>query len=558
MPFGKTVAGLVVVIALAVVAAAAAHPGPSPARKHSSARPHRVLIVVMDQMRPEYVDQFDMDNVRRLQQQGVDYRRAYLGHMASETVVSHNVMVSGQYPKHQGWSDEAYRDTKNLLGGGAGKMWVTGDLTQAQFNTIVADADYPKLADYLHAAQPGTKFAVVGEKSYAVESIAAPNADIAVRLSGRNSDVSPTTGCANLGGAWRGPFGVNVPSYIAQPKCGRFYINSAKSNDYGTNTTAPAFMYPEDGNRFVPGFDPAHLGGDTWAADSAMAIMDHENWSGMVVTLGAIDKIAHMWGGGLVDNATYPPGSPEEMIHQRFITKNADVQLGRMLARLRALGQLDDTLVVVTADHGQTVGEHFYGTSGFDAGNTNWYYGDSVNDGFFNAPSAALKPLIDTGNVAFSYQSTAIETWLKDQSPAKQREAAAVMRTLPGVTATYIRTGDHYTLDSTRTSTPMTGRERAWWRQHGQELVDTMAAEHSADVVGLLADRTSYGVYGDHGGAQEEVQRIPMVFWAEGIEREDPGTAFRSVDIMPTVLRTMGIPLTHRVDGQAYRLEMRR
>jgi hypothetical protein len=558
MPYGKAVTAVVILV-MGFAFASQSTADPRAGGHHGSdRRPHRVLIVVMDQMRPEYVDQFDMDNVRRLQREGVNYRRAYLGHMASETVVSHNVMVSGQYPKHMGWSDEAYRDTDNVLGGGAGQIYVTGDLTQANFNALVAHANYPKLADYLHAAEPGTKFAVVGEKSYAVESIAAPSADIAVRLSGRESDVSPATGCANLGGPWRGPFGVNVPSYIAAPKCGRFYINSSKSNDYGTNTTAPAFLYPEDGNRFVPGFDPAHLGGDTWAADAAMAIMQHENWSGMVVTLGAIDKIAHMWGGGLVDDAKYPKGSPEEMIHQRFITKNADDQLGRMLAKLRSLGQLDDTLVVVTADHGQTVGEHFYGTVGFDAGNTNWYYGNSLNDGLFNAPSAALKPLIDTGNVAFSYQSTAIETWLIDSSPAKKAAAAKVMRTLPGVVATYTRSGDRYALDSTRTSTAMTARERSWWKKHAQELVDTMAASHSADVVGLLGDRTSYGVYGDHGGAQEEVQRIPMVFWAKGIESHDPGSAFRSVDIMPTVLRTMGIPLTHRVDGRAYPLDLDR
>jgi hypothetical protein len=554
----KFLLSLVLVPAALVAASTGAGARSTTDDRFGPSRPHHVLIVVMDQMRPEYVDQFDMDNVRRLQREGVDYRRAYLGHMASETVISHNVMVSGLYPKHMGWSDEVYRDTDNVLGGGTDQIYVTGDLTQAQFNLLVSHANYPKLADYLHTAFPGTKFATVGEKSYAVESIAAPSnaTDIAVRMSSRRSDVSPATGCANLGGRWREPAGVNVPSYLTQPKCGRFYINSDAGNDYGTLTTAPAWMYPEDGNRFVPGFDKDHLGGDTWAADAAMQIMQHENWSGMVVTLGAIDKIAHMWGGGLVDNAVYPPGSPQEMIHQRFITKNADNQLGRMLDKLKTLGQLDDTLVVVTADHGQTFGEHFYGTNAQNAGNTNWYYGNSLNDGPFNSPSAALAPLLATGNVAFSYQSTAIETWLTERTPARKQEAALAMRTLPGVIATYIRDGDHYALDSTDTSTPMTESVRRWWRQHGQELVDTMAADHSADVVGLLADRTSYGVYGDHGGAQEEVQRIPMVFWAHGIERERPGSPFRSVDIMPTVLRTLGIPLTRPVDGRAHRLEL--
>ena len=544
MTSAKTVLGLVVTLAALFALSTTAGARQS--------RPHHVLIVVMDQMRPEYVDQFDMDNVRRLQRQGVHYRRAYLGHMASETVISHNVMVSGLYPKNMGWSDEVYRDADNVLGNGADEIYVTGDLTQAQFDLLVAHANYPKLADYLHTAFPGTKFATVGEKSYAVESIAAPSnaTDIAVRMSSRKAP-----GCTGLGSRYREAFGVNVPAYLSEP-CGRFSIDSATENDYGTLTTSPAWMYPEDGNRFVPGFDQDHLGGDNWAADAAREIMEHENWSGMVVTLGGIDKIAHMWGGGLVDNAVYPPGSEQEMIHQRFITKNADVQLGRMLDKLRELGQLDDTLVVVTADHGQTFGQRFYGQNVPNGGNTNWYTGTSFNDGTFSPPSPALKPLIDTGNVEFSYQSTAIETWLKDRAPAKQQEAALAMRTLPGVIATYIRAGSRYRLDSTRTSTPMTRSVRKWWRKHGQELVDTMAANHSADVVGLLADRTSYGVYGDHGGAQEEVQKIPMVFWAAGLERDRPHTAFRSVDIMPTVLRTMGIRLTKPVDGRGRRLEI--
>ena len=43
-----------------------------------------------------------------------------------------------------------------------------------------------------------------------------------------------------------------------------------------------------------------------------------------------------------------------------------------------------------------------------------------------------------------------------------------------------------------------------------------MAAADGPDVIGLLHDKTSYGVYGDHGGAQETVQRVPMVFWTTG------------------------------------------
>jgi arylsulfatase A-like enzyme len=74
-------------------------------------------------------------------------------------------------------------------------------------------------------------------------------------------------------------------------------------------------------------------------------------------------------------------------------------------------------------------------------------------------------------------------------------------------------------------------------------------------VIGLLADNTSYGVAGDHGGAQESVQRIPIVFSGPGVRAgATPPAAIRSVDILPTVLRELGIARTHRMDGRGYRL----
>ena len=65
----------------------------------------------------------------------------------------------------------------------------------------------------------------------------------------------------------------------------------------------------------------------------------------------------------------------------------------------------------------------------------------------------------------------------------------------------------------------MTSAERGWWKSHAQTLVNTMAWSGSADVVGLLQDRTSYGAWGDHGGAQKDVQRIPMVFYNPGLRQ---------------------------------------
>jgi hypothetical protein len=96
--------------------------------------------------------------------------------------------------------------------------------------------------------------------------------------------------------------------YVANTECRRFYIDSNRSHTQGTAETAPAWMYPLEGNRDVPGNDPAHYGGDVWSTDVALQIMDQGNWSGILLTLGGIDKAGHMWG-GLNDVPPYPAGA---------------------------------------------------------------------------------------------------------------------------------------------------------------------------------------------------------------------------------------------------------
>jgi len=63
-------------------------------------RPSRVVIIVLDQARPDTITRYGMENVQDLQRDGESFPNAYVGHMAAETVISHNVITSGQFPKH--------------------------------------------------------------------------------------------------------------------------------------------------------------------------------------------------------------------------------------------------------------------------------------------------------------------------------------------------------------------------------------------------------------------------------------------------------------------------
>jgi arylsulfatase A-like enzyme len=125
---------------------------------------------------------------------------------------------------------------------------------------------------------------------------------------------------------------------------------------------------------------------------------------------------------------------------------------------------------------------------------------------------------------------------------------------MPGVIASYHTNAaqDDYRLFGTN---PMFGAERSWFVRHGEELVDTMAEPSGPDVVGLLATDVTYGVIGDHGGHNKLIQNIPMVFYGPGIGSKDPNREMRLVDVLPTILETMGIDYDPAdLDGEAVKL----
>jgi hypothetical protein len=346
------------------------------------------------------------------------------------------------------------------------------------------------------------------------------------------------------------------PPYISAA-CGSRYL---VERDKGYDTLQfPAQLYPATDDRYVVGDEPGHQGGDIWATDAVLDIMDHEEnvWSGIFVSLPGVDKAAHMWGGVNDPEAATPGYDP--MTHMEFATATADAQVGRIMDELEESGELDSTLVVLTADHGSVAAAPGHWHGDFepvnDYGYYNWYYGDPENDIFYDQPQEDLQPLIDTDNVGFSYSDSSLNVWLEDQSPALVAEAAAIMANLPDVTAVWRRNGDHFTRVSPVRRDLMHGHaEKSWFNRKAQELVDTQAADYGPDLVATLADNTTYSVLGDHGGIQRSTQQIPIVFAGADLSAKNLRAEVKSIDIMPTILKAMGITPTYTMDGKAYAL----
>lgn len=81
-----------------------------------------------------------------------------------------------------------------------------------------------------------------------------------------------------------------------------------------------------------------------------------------------------------------------------------------------------------------------------------------------------------------------------------------------------------------------------WAAAHDQELVDSMANKRSPDLVALLADEVGFGRLGDHGGAQEKVQRIPMMIAGPGIKKGVDPKALRLVDLEALMTKAFALP----------------
>lgn len=559
--------GIVALIGILLIGGALS--APVGVQAGAPAKPSRVLIIVLDQTRKDTISRYKMQHVKALTNTGVSFPNAYLGHMAAETVISHNVVTSGQLPKHMGWSNEVFRDVDDVLGGGAGAYYVTSSMSCSQFDALIGAGGYLKLQDYLDAEfGESSTFAAIAEKRTAActagQTAGATDADQFI-LQIRGSSV--TADCGNGAGlvSWRKPEDGNVtaPAYLdLATSCNRFWTQ--QTDRYGTDALAPAWMYPLEGNRFAPGFDPAHLGGDIWSADAAVKVIENDpNWHGMLVSLGAIDKFGHMWGTNDRGERGAAPGSVEEMRHLPFIAKTADEQVAKIIEALDAQGILDETLVVITADHAAQTGKRFHGVNAAFRSDLNWYYGAETGtnaDESYLAASPAIQGLADAlgTNLAFSYQDSHVAVWLNDRSLSSVQAGAVAVGGLPDVVAAYYRDGDHYVRYGKLGK--MGSGERAWFKAHAQELVDTMAASNGngPDVVGLLHDDTTYGVYGDHGGHQFQVQNIPVVFsWPGLASGATPSAAIRSADILPTILTLMGISYDpSSMDGTAVTLPL--
>ena len=377
-------------------------------------------------------------------------------------------------------------------------MHITGDLSLADFGTLIATRGLSETRRLSPLRFRGGRSSSWWGRSPTRSNLPSrprpPTSECGSRAVRADSTAEPVDTCRDLIGRYRSPEGAQRPSYLTgastsppNPSCTRFFVNSDSNNDYGTRRHSRRSCIPRtatassgDRARRLAG----HLGGDTWAADAAIAMIGRA-WSGMFVTSGRSTRprtcgVRRPTPPTSQVTATIrdPVAAGAAQTHVRARPRTQTSNSGRCWMRSRRWTRATggETLVVLTADHGATYGQRFYGRKDAVGSNSNWYYAPCGAVVFTDRSAGAILPPRATLQSAFA-RPQAVDRHgqrgvlvpihggrdVVDRSLViKKKEGAAAMLKVPGVIAAYWRDGDRFRLFGTN---GMTGPETAWWKQ---------------------------------------------------------------------------------------------
>ena len=480
----------VVSLAAAGLAGAGARRPPTgaAAKPEPPTKPDKVVIIVVDALSKEIVEKYDMDNVKALMGDGVDTPRGYLGHTGSVTVVTHNVITSGMLPKHMGWTNEGYRDVDGVLGAAGAAS--TSPATSATTRCRAAEARRLPASSRTTSTTPARS----SRQPEGVRRLRPQRARVGQHLGRhlrqrpdlrRRAHRQPSRRRLNAAGVLLGRLRLTLAACPARH--GSTTPASSRPSSTPRRTTATSSVTTRRNRAVTSGRRTQRW--RSWSKENA--------WSGIFVSLPGVDKAAHMWGGVNDPEAATPGYDP--MTHMEYATATADAQVGRIMDALEESGELDSTLVVLTADHGSVAAAEGHWHGDYRAGERLRLLQLVLRrprERHLLQPAAGGPPAADRHRQRRALLQRLLAQRLAEEPVAGRGQRGRRDHGGPsrrhGRVATQRRP-----LRPGFTDPPgpdAAGAEKSWFARKAQELVDTQAADYGPDLVATLPDDTTYSV----------------------------------------------------------------
>lgn len=558
-------ATLLVALVASSLSAQTPPPDPKPTPKRASGstsapHPKLVVLLVVDQMRGDYIDKFRYQwtgGLKRLVDEGAWYRAAAYPYAATETCVGHSTISTGSFPMTHGmianqWWDRASQKTVTCTADSSVKNSGYAGAVPTTPGDSAVRMLMPSFAEELKFQTGGaTRVVTFSLKARAAITMAGHKADAATWVDGNGLVTSSAYGTMpfietyaiehplkqDYGKTWK----------LALPESEYLYDEKATgaAPPAGWDLTFPHALRgkgnsPESDNDFYDQWATSPYA-DDYLTDLAEAAVDSLGLgkSGATDFLGvsysSIDYVGHHFG----------PRSRE--IQDILIT--LDRNLADLFAHLdRKVGR-GNYVVALSADHGGTPVPEDLARTGIDAG---FLDVSELKDKIvkalepFNFPkSANVDPQkypiakITSGDLYFA---SGVYEHIRDTAGAMQAVTDAA-KSVPGV-------GGVYWSDHIQNSPLSQDRIRAAVRT-------SFLASRSGDL--YFVPKPYWLVEGSkpanphatgtgHGGPYNYDQHVPVLLMGFGIQ---PGEYFREVtpaDIAPTLAALTGVTLAPR-DG---------
>ena len=436
---------------------------PSPVPSLVPAAAQYLVLVSLDGCRPDYFELADLPNLRGLLQSGSAYPGAWLGQLDSATAPGHTSMSTGSFPNRNGILSFNWSGPRATLANPTTPAAVQrGEMAQ-----IVRASGVPTLAGLIKARYPdGLVASISATKDYAALALAAGPADIVLFGAADGSTLQPAS----------------LPGY-----------------------TLPAGLL-DDPRLRVKVTQPGEE--NLFAARAGALLVETVRPRALLLNFSATDLYGHSSGGKI---------APSLMTK---VMKNTDLALGELIQAYRQAGIFDQTLWVISADHGMIPNSHLIDPQGLEDA----------------AKSAGLP---GSGRAPYIFLDNPLKA-------AKLAEAIAA-KNLPGIVAVYfrleLRDGASY-LPAPSTQAGLNIQLDATYRY----LLSTISGPTSPDVVLPTTEDAQLSSAepdssGAHGWITWGVQHIPLFLSGPGVR---PGASLTSparlVDLLPSIARLMGLP----------------
>ena len=546
----KRSAGLVlaaIILGLGAATGAQMPPRPVPRAANRAARPKLVVVVVVDQMRADYIEKFRFQwtgGLKRLVEQGAWFRAAAYPYAATETCVGHATISTGALPAMSGmvanawWDRESQKMVTCTADPRAKNSGYAG--TAAKGGDSAWRLRVPAFADELRfQAGAATRVVTFSLKARASIMLGGHKADLATWFEGDGWVTSNVYGTLPFMEAY-------AKAHPVKDDYGKTWTLSLPPSAYLYDEKAVGAVAPGGWDLSFPhplrgksgGSEPDETFYGQWAtspfADSYLTKLAET----------AIDQLGLGKGGGTdylgvsyssTDYVGHSFGPQSWEVQDMYVRLDKD--LGELLEHLDEKAGAGNYVVALSADHGVVPTPESMSQTGADAGelhiqDVQQKIEDTLASFGYAAPAVARIASADV------YFAPGIYEKLKTE-PAALSAVLAAIRGVPGVADVY--RAEELTDQPATNSLVRAAESNSFFPARSGDLV-VVPKPYWLGVSSPSGKSRDYGT--GHGTPYYYDQRVPILLMGGGIQKGEYFGAATPADIAPTLAALCGITLS--------------